>query len=174
VTWKVTEVSVGDATVQDLLYRYLFDVASSYWGRPATTAEMTQVVADHPSDDLAPPGGLFLLGLYAGEPAGCVGLRFGAGGFAELARMFVAPEFRGRGGGAVLLAASEERARARNVHTIRLDTRQDLIAARRLYAANGYEEIPAYSEGPYAQCWYAKHIAQPAAPASPNGRHPGT
>lgn len=39
-----------------------------------------------------------------------------------------------------------------------LDTRLDLIEARKLYIRHGYAEIPAYSAGPYAQIWYGKDL----------------
>lgn len=157
-TWSVTDAPVTDTTAQDLLRRYMFDVSSSFYGRPAADAELDEAMVAHPNDDLVPPTGLFLLAEYDGEPGGCVGLRFGPAGFAELTRMFVVPQARGLGGGAVLLAAAEQRARQHDVRTVRLDTRLDLLAARRLYVRHGYQEIPAYSHGPYAQCWYGKQL----------------
>ncbi|MEK8105288.1 GNAT family N-acetyltransferase [Micromonospora sp. M12] len=47
-----------------------------------------------------------------------------------------------------MLAALEQRARAAGADRIRLDTRDDLVEARALYARHGYVEIPAYSRGP--------------------------
>ncbi|WUR56975.1 GNAT family N-acetyltransferase [Micromonospora chokoriensis] len=72
--------------------------------------------------------------------------------------MFVRPEHRGVGGGAALLAAVEQAARTAGVHRIRLDTRNDLVEARALYARHGYVEIPAYSSGPYADHWFEKEL----------------
>lgn len=59
-------------------------------------------------------------------------------------RMFVVPDARGLGCGHVLLAAAEERAREHGMHTMRLDTRLDLLAARRLYTKHGYREVPPF------------------------------
>jgi GNAT superfamily N-acetyltransferase len=157
--WSVAEHPVSDPTSVGLLRRYFFDVASSFHGRPASDAEVSEALADEPSDDLAAPTGVFLVARLDDAPSGCVGVRLGPPGLAELTRMFVVPEARGRGGGPTLLAAAEEWARRRDIHTIRLDTRLDLLSARRLYTAHGYREIPAYSRGPYAECWYAKEIA---------------
>jgi GNAT superfamily N-acetyltransferase len=168
--WSVTRTSVHDPVSVDLLWHYFFDVASSYHGRTATDAELKQALAEDPSDDLVPPTGLFLVGRYHGVPSGCVGLRFGPPGFAELTRMFVAPEVRGTGGGTTLLAVAE--AHAGDAHTIRLDTRLDLTSARRLYESHGYVPVPAYSHGSYAQCWYAKRLA-PQAVDSDDGAHDG-
>lgn len=158
-TWSVTDTPVTDAAAQDLLLRYMIDVATSYHGRPPTDAELVTALAEHPNDVLVPPAGLFLVAWRDGEPAGCVGVRFGPAGFAELKRMYVAPAGRGQGGGRVLLAAAEDRARAHDVHTMRLDTRLDLLPARSLYAKHGYTEIPRFNtDDPYAECWYGKRI----------------
>ncbi|HEX5401633.1 MAG TPA: GNAT family N-acetyltransferase [Pseudonocardiaceae bacterium] len=156
--WTVARTLVHDPVVVDLLRRYFTDVASSFYGRPATDAEVTAALAEDPSDDLVPPGGAFFVAHYQDIPAGCVGLRFGAAGFAELTRMFVTPEARGRGGSAVLLAVAERHAKLGEAHTMRLETRLDLVAARRLYTKHGYRPIPAYSTGPFAECWYAKDL----------------
>jgi GNAT superfamily N-acetyltransferase len=154
MTWTVTRIPVADPVAAGLLRRYFADVAGSWYGRPATAAEVDAALAEDPSDHLT----VFLAGYLAGEPLGCAGLSFPAPGLAELARMFVAPEARGTGGGPALLAAAERHAVEHGAHTIRLDTRLDLTAARRLYARHGYREVPAFTTGPYAQCWYAKEL----------------
>lgn len=154
MTWTITDTPVDEPVAVDLLRRYFADVASSWYGRPATDAEVDAALAGDPSDHLT----VFLVGRLDGEPAGCAGLSFGTPGFGELARVFVAPRARGTGGGPALLAAAERHARDHGAHTIRLDTRLDLTAARRLYATHGYREVPAFTTGPYAQCWYAKEL----------------
>jgi len=137
-----------------LLRDYFTDVASSYHGRPVTEAEVDTALADDPSDDLA----CFLVGRYAGVPSGCAGVRLLGPGVAELTRMFVRPGARRTGGGHALLAAAEDAALGLGARVMRLDTRHDLRAARALYTAHGYAEIPAYSHGPYAERWYEKHL----------------
>lgn len=157
MTWTVERVPVADPVAADLLRRYFTDVAGSWYGRPASDAEVDAALAEDPSDHLT----VFLVGYLAGVPSGCAALSFPSPGLAELARMFVAPPARGTGGGPVLLAAAERHASDHGARTVRLDTRLDLTAARRLYAAHGYREVPAFSTGPYAQCWYAKALAPP-------------
>lgn len=157
-TWTVTELAVDDPLARELLWRYFEDVASSYHGRPATEAEVGAAMAEDPSDDLVPPGAVFLVAFRDGVPAGCAGVRFGGDGFAELTRVFVLPDARGDGGGAALLEAAERAALDRGMHTIRLDTRSDLVPARRLYTRHGYLAVPAFTAGPYAECWYAKAL----------------
>lgn len=77
---------------------------------------------------------------------------------AELTRVFVRPAFRSTGGGGLLLAGIESAARAYGVRSIRLDTRDDLVEARGLYAKHGYREVPAFNQGPYAEHWLAKEL----------------
>lgn len=152
--WTVADTPVTDAVSATLLRRYFTDLSTSFYGRPPTDAEVDSAMVEEPSDDLVAPDGLFLVGRYGDEPAGCVGLRFGTPGFAELTRMFVAPEARRSGGGRALLAAAERAARARGAHTLRLDTRLDLVEARGLYVKYGFREIPSFCDGPYSQIWY--------------------
>ena len=111
------------------------------------------------SDDLVPPTGLLLAARHDGDLAGCGGFRVLSPGVAELSRVFLRPELRGRGGAQALLAALERAALAMGLRTVRLDTRKDLVEARRLYARNGYAEIAAYNDSPYADHWFEKHLA---------------
>jgi GNAT superfamily N-acetyltransferase len=149
--WVITPEPIGTT---DLLREYITDVASRYYGRPATEAEVDAALAESPSDDLA----RFLVGRYDGVPSGCAGLRLIGHGTAELTRVFVHPRARRTGGGHALLAAAEDAALDLGARVMRLDTRRDLVEARALYAAHGYAEIPAYSSGPYADHWYEKRL----------------
>ena len=47
-------------------------------------------------------------------------------------------------------------ARERALSALRLDTRSDLVEARGLYKRLGYQEVPAFNAGPYADHWFAK------------------
>ncbi|MFC5661596.1 GNAT family N-acetyltransferase [Kitasatospora misakiensis] len=162
-SWAVAPADVGSAEALALLREYYTDVANRYYrlhfGRDCTPEEIETGLADSPSDDLAPPTGVFLLGRYGGEPDACAGLRTVDATTVELTRVYVRPSRRGSGGGARLLAAVEEAARALGARRIVLDTRLDLVEARTLYGRHGYREIPAYSHGPYAEVWYAKDLA---------------
>lgn len=152
-TWAIGPAPVGTA---GLLRTYFTDVASRYYGRPATEAEVDAAMAEDPSDDLA----CFLVGRYDGVPSGCVGLRLVAPGVAELTRLYVLPAARRTGGGRALLAAAEDAAVRLGADTMRLDTRRDLVEARALYAAQGYEEIEPYNDGPYADHWFGKRLGR--------------
>lgn len=53
----------------------------------------------------------------------------------------VLPEFRGRGVGRALLAAAEERARAKGCAKLTLEVREDNARARQLYEARGFRDF---------------------------------
>ncbi len=93
---------------------------------------------------------------YAGEPVGTVGVHLLDAATAELNRVFLRVDMRGRGGGAVLLAAAEDAARTLGAGRIVLDTRHDLVEARALYARHGYAESEPHNNGPYADHWFSK------------------
>lgn len=140
------------------LWAYIDDVASRWYGRPATDEEVAAALVDDPSEDLAAPRGTFLVGRRGESVVGCAGLRLLADGVGEVQRVFVAPLARGRGLGWRLMCELESLARAQGLRTLRLDTRSDLVEARSLYAALGYVEVPAFNAGQYAEHWLAKDL----------------
>lgn len=133
-------------------------MVSRYQGRPATPSEVDEVLAAEPSDDLAPPFGAFLVARAGDTALGCAGLRLMGEGVGEVKRVFVTPLARGTGLGTRLMLELEAVARRLDVRTLRLDTRHDLVEARGLYAALGYQEVPAFNAGPYAEHWFAKPL----------------
>ncbi|MEU9040764.1 MULTISPECIES: GNAT family N-acetyltransferase [unclassified Kitasatospora] len=163
--WAVATADVTTPEALELLREYYYDVANRYYrlhlGREGTPEQLESGLADSPSDDLVAPDGLFLLGRYDGVAHACAGLRRLDATTVELTRVYVRPDLRGTRGGARLLAAVDEAARSLGADRIVLDTRLDLVEARALYARHGYQEIPAYSNGPYAQIWYGKELTVP-------------
>lgn len=146
-----------------VLREYFHDIVARYHGNPAGEAEIDAVTTVEPSDHLAPPHGLFLVARVAApgggvRTVGCAGLSLLDGGIGEVKRVFVRPELRGRGLGARLLTELERLAVAHGCHTLRLDTRSDLVEARRLYLRLGFREVPAFNAGPYCEHWYAKSL----------------
>ncbi len=142
-----------------ILRAYFDDVASRYYGRPAAGDEIAAAMREDPSDDLAPPRGLLLVAREKADVLGCAGLRLLPGHVAEVTRVFVVPAARRRGLGSRLLDCLEEHARRHRVAALRLDTRRDLIEARRLYARHGYREVAPFSSGPYADHWFEKTLS---------------
>lgn len=82
-----------------------------------------------------------------GEPVGCIGLKKYDGEHAELKRLFLKEEYRGRGLSQKLVAAVEEEARSRGFRYMLLQTARALASAVALYEKSGYEVIENY--GPY-------------------------
>ncbi|MET8121577.1 GNAT family N-acetyltransferase [Micromonospora sp. NPDC005291] len=155
--WVTTAVRPDQPDAVQLLREYMTEMVVRYHRRPALPGEVDEALAELPSDDLTHPSGLLLLAHHGTDLAGCAGLRWHPD-WAELTRVFIRPAHRGAGGGATMLAAVEQQARTAGADRIRLDTRADLVEARALYARHGYVEIPAYSQGPYAEHWFEKRL----------------
>ncbi|MFJ4867503.1 GNAT family N-acetyltransferase [Streptomyces sp. NPDC088757] len=161
VTWTLSPERVDAPDATALRRDYYDEVASRYWKRPATAAEIDEGLADDGAGLLVPPTGDFRVVRFGGEPAGCGGvllLDADGGGRAELTRVYLRPAFRGRGGAGLLLDALEDAARALGARRMVLNTRLDLIEARAVYVRHGYAETPAYRTGPYMEIWYGKEL----------------
>ena len=87
-----------------ILWAYFDDVASRYYGRPATEDEIAAAMREEPSDDLTSPRGLLLVAREKGNVLGCAGLRLLPGHVAEVTRVFVVPAARSPRPGAWLVA----------------------------------------------------------------------
>lgn len=175
MAWSICPAPVDGSEAAASLRAYLVDIVGRYHGRPATPAEVDEAVAAAADDRLRPPHGQFLIardpgpgaaptagqqagGCREGTVVGCAGVRLLSPKVAELKRVWVRPDARGRGLGAGLLAAAEEAAAGLGATTVRLDTRSDLTEARRLYARHGYVEIAPYHHDPYAEHFFEKRL----------------
>lgn len=105
---------------------------------------------------------VFVIAHADDQPVGCGGLRsleHGAAefsGMAEIKRMYVVPDWRGRGVSSGVLVALEQAAVARGWHTLRLETGRKQPAAVRFYERSGYVSIPpfgAYADDPTSLCY---------------------
>ncbi|MDG4862457.1 GNAT family N-acetyltransferase [Streptomyces sp. T-3] len=145
------------------LWRAYYTEVSDRWyereyGRKTDPEELEREIAAESGAELAPPKGELLLARYDGRPAGCAGVRMLDASTAELTRVFLFAEMRGKGGSGVLLRAAEDTARELGGERVVLDTRLDLVEARTLYVRHGYTEIDCYNDSPYAEVWYEKHL----------------
>ena len=155
----IAVMSPESAAARHVLRAYFAELASRYYGRPATDEEVAAAMREEPSAGLTPPRGLLLLASEHDAVLGCAGLRLLPGGIGEITRVFVLPAARRRGLGSRLLGELEAHARAHQVTTLRLDTRRDLVEARRLYARHGYAGVRPFGHGPYSDHWYEKAIS---------------
>jgi GNAT superfamily N-acetyltransferase len=94
----------------------------------------------------SPPQGRLLLAYEQGQPAGIACLRKIREGMGEVKRMYVRPDFRGRGIGKALLESLIEAAREIGYATVRLDSARFMAAAHAMYRSAGFREIEPYAE----------------------------
>lgn len=102
----------------------------------------------------ASPQGCVLLADDAGRIRGCVAMRPLEAGICEMKRLYVSPAARGVALGRRLAEAICARAVAAGHRRMRLDTLETMTAARALYAAMGFEPIPAYVFNPLPGACY--------------------
>lgn len=94
-----------------------------------------------------PPHGASLVARLGSEPVGCVVLApLELPDICEMKRLYVRESARGHGAGRALVRAVMDEARSLGYSLMRLDTAPELAAARALYAALGFREIPAYHD----------------------------
>jgi GNAT superfamily N-acetyltransferase len=107
-------------------------------------------------EELVPPFGTFLVVRVDGDPVGCGVVRVLTDSIAEIKRMWISPDARGRGLGRRLLIALESSAADLGCSRVRLDTNGVLDEAIGLYQSMGYREIAPYNENVYATRWFEK------------------
>ena len=116
-------------------------------------------LADLPGD-YAPPQGRLLLAEYEGQLAGCAALRTlkaesGEDGTCEMKRLYIRPQFRGKGLGLALANRIIEEARAIGYRRMRLDTVEPIMKdAVAMYRKLGFQQIAPYCENPIAGALY--------------------
>ncbi len=110
------------------------------------------------SGDLRPPHGAFLLARLDGRPVGCGAVKAIGPGVGSIKRMWVSSEVRGSGVGRRLLLALEKESAALGLSLLRLETNRSLHEAQALYRRNGYREVAAFNDDPYADHWFEKRI----------------
>jgi len=160
--WTVTPEPFDSAVAAELWRAYYTEVSDRWYllheGRTTDPDELEREVAADTGAYLAAPGGVLLVARYGGEPAGTAGVRMIGASTGELKRVFVRPDLRGKGGGSLLLARVESAARGIGAERVVLDTRNDLVEARMLYARHGYQETPPHNDEEYAEHWFTKKL----------------
>lgn len=141
---KIEPAAAGDdfVAVRQLLQEYVES-------RPNDPA-----LVDFPSEFAAleqhygAPHGQMLLAHQDGVPAGCVAFHPLEEGVCEMKRLYVSPQFRGRGIGRGLVMTLLIEAEKAGYGKMRLDSIPSMKAAQELYTSMGFYEIPDYRNNP--------------------------
>jgi putative acetyltransferase len=105
--------------------------------------------------DYAPPEGRLLLAEYDSQFAGCVALHKLDPGICEMKRLYLRPQFRGKGLGRVLADRIIAEARQIGYQRMRLDTVEPVMKdAVEMYRRLGFKEIAAYCANPISGALY--------------------
>ncbi len=105
--------------------------------------------------DYAPPDGRLLLAENDGQPAGCIALHKIETGICEMKRLYLRPQFRGKGLGRLLAHRIIEEARVIGYQRMRLDTVEPVMKdAVAMYRKLGFREIDPYRTNPIPGALY--------------------
>ena len=105
--------------------------------------------------DYAPPEGRLLLAEYENQLAGCVALHKLEPGICEMKRLYLRPQFRGKGRGRALAHRMIADARRIGYDRMRLDTVEPVMKdAVAMYRKLGFKEIAPYRANPIAGAMY--------------------
>ena len=103
----------------------------------------------------AAPTGRLLLATQQGSPAGCVALHKLSDRICEMKRLYVRPQFRGKGLGKILAEKVIADARQIGYKQLRLDTvESDMGTAIAMYRKLGFREIGPYRANPIEGALY--------------------
>ena len=130
--------------------RELFEEYASWLGINLCFQNFEKELAGLPGDYASPTGRLFLA-VDGDQILGCVALRGLGAGACEMKRLYVRPDFRGKGLGRELTQAVIKAAREIGYERMRLDTlpgKMDRAIA--MYRSLGFREIEAYYHNPVA------------------------
>jgi putative acetyltransferase len=100
----------------------------------------------YPVEKLLAEGVDFFIARLGGAPAGCGAVKFFGSDYGEIKRMYVRPQFRGRGLGRAMLHHLETFAARRGISVLRLETGILQAEAIGLYERMGYRRIGAFGE----------------------------
>lgn len=146
-----------------LMREYAAHLNASVGGEHICVASFETELAGLPGP-YAEPAGVVLLAFEGGEPAGCVALKSleteGAERTCEMKRLWVRPQYQGRGIGRTLAEGAVHLARERGYSAMVLDTMPHAMQpAYALYRAMGFEPIGRGWPNPVLQQVNADEIA---------------
>jgi putative acetyltransferase len=151
---KAFDVHQAESPEQTAAIRELFLEYAQSLGFSLCFQSFDKELAGLPGD-YAPPEGSLLLATREGTPAGCVALHRLEPGICEMKRLYVRPQFRGKGLGRALAERIIADARQIGYKRLRLDTVEPMMrAAVAMYRQLGFCEIAPYRQNPIAGALY--------------------
>jgi GNAT superfamily N-acetyltransferase len=148
--------------------RRLFLEYAHWVGVDLSFQGFAEELAELPGAYAAPDGTRLLCTLDA-APAGCVGVQRWRHELCEMKRLYVRPDFQGRGCGLFLARRAIEWATARGYTHMLLDTLPSMAAAQRLYVRLGFRDAAPYRFNPVRGARFmALGLSGQAGPATPD------
>lgn len=132
---EVSSADVNEVIASGLIAQLDAEILERYPGEPINGVEPNEFRAS---------GGYFVIGFWDAQAVGCGAFRPYDQTTVEIKRMFVAPEFRGRGIARAILSAVEREARRRGYGRTILETANRQPEAIALYRSCGYRDIEKY------------------------------
>ena len=151
---KGLALSQADSPAQIAQARELFLEYAQSLGFSLCFQNFDKELAKLPGD-YAPPEGRLLLAHYEGQLAGCVALHKLEPGICEMKRLYLRPQFRGKGLGRALTDSIIAEAREIGYQRMRLDTVEPVMKdAVEMYHKIGFRQITPYRANPIAGAMY--------------------
>ena len=149
LTFAQAETAPQIAQVRELFLEYAQSLGFSLCFQ-----NFDQELAELPGD-YAPPAGRLLLAEYDAQLAGCVALHKLDSAICEMKRLYLRPQFRGKGLGRLLAERIIAEARQIGYQRMRLDSVEPVMKdAVAMYRKLGFEEIAPYRPNPIAGAMY--------------------
>lgn len=151
---KVLTFSQAESPAQIAQARELFLEYAQSLGFSLCFQNFEQELAGLPGE-YAPPQGRLLLAEYEDQLAGCVALHKLEHGICEMKRLYLRPQFRGKGLGRLLADRIIAEARQIGYRRMRLDTVEPVMKdAVAMYRRLGFKDIAPYCSNPVAGAMY--------------------
>jgi putative acetyltransferase len=151
---KVVTFTQAESPKQIAQSRELFLEYAQSLGFSLCFQNFDKELAELPGD-YTPPDGRLLLAEHEGQLVGCVALHKLESSVCEMKRLYLRPQFRGRGFGRALAERIIAEARQIGYRQMRLDTVEPVMKdAVAMYRKLGFKEVAPYRPNPIAGAMY--------------------
>jgi GNAT superfamily N-acetyltransferase len=152
MTGAVVELVRGDGALES--FRSMLERYQEGLPQDLRVVDLAAELGELEARYAAPEAAMFLA-TVSSAAAGCVAVKRFDARTAEIKRLFVAPEFRGKGAARVLMESAVAFARELGCERVALDTERDrLRPAYELYRSLGFVHCDPYTEAEYANATF--------------------